>query len=184
MKPQPFVALETDFVLALGCGVDSALMAFDLASQLGCFPVVPPSVIRELEDIARNQTSPGVRALASDVLFQMNNWCVLAPPIEGPYQGVVGILAQRLLHDGFCHDSQTATILVESSMLHCRLLFTYGDDLCKVDYQSLKLALLEQHLDDCCPINPEVFIKHFGGNHNGAARVPGKPLTQPPSGAS
>lgn len=159
----PFnVALETDFLIALAKGADSAAWAVDLFCKAGGRPMVTPSVLQELQDQVDNHQVPDERDAAAIALANLTNWGVLQMGFADLEHQIIVITANKLVGQSHCDDFQTAKIFAEAATLQCTFLLTYRPEMCAKDGTALRLFMqIDCHLTDTFVLSPHQLIEYY-----------------------
>jgi hypothetical protein len=177
-KPLPsvmplFIALEVDFLLALAQGANSAEWAVDLFMQAGGRPMVTPSAMQELQDIADNHSHPAQKHYGKLALSMLPTWGFLQPGFEDLDHQIVVISANKLLDRDFCPDLQSAMVFAEAAKLDCDWLLTYRPEMCSHDGSDRRLFMkLECHLADTFVMSPHQLISYFQARDKAASGTP------------
>ncbi|MBM2851335.1 MAG: hypothetical protein HW418_4277 [Anaerolineales bacterium] len=112
MKKQLYVALEVDFMLALGLGDPYAESCIDIISSLRGYPLVTPSVLQEMQDqleLFAGKPEGRIPKLAMSLLCNAN---ILTPPLTPIEHGIAERVAIKLLDAKLCFSCQTALVIL------------------------------------------------------------------------
>lgn len=154
-------ALEADFLIALAAGSDSAECAVDLFCKAGGRPIVSPSVLQELQDMAERQEPASDRYYAKLALANLSNWGFLLAGLNDLDHQIAVINANKLVERKHCHDYQTALVFVEAASLNCMFLLTYHPEMCGKDGTDLRLFMrYDCHLTDTFVLSPLQLIQY------------------------
>jgi rRNA-processing protein FCF1 len=151
-----FIALDTDFLLALSTSEDSAQQAIDQICQMRGYPIVTPSVMQELADIMQHNDN-GYGEIAKNALTQLNTWNILVVDMQPMDHCIADQVASRLLDVNLCVDRQSGLILTEAAIQHAPLLLGYQSNYKQPE--KINLLLVNHDLASCTPLQTTTFVE-------------------------
>jgi ribosomal protein S26 len=156
-----WIALECDFLLNLALGEEKALASLDTIRAINGYPLITPSVMRELADQKNNGKDEAFRNVAAKALLCLNSWNILAHDLVDKDRAVAVIVARKMVAKGLAPDFHGARIFAEAAISRCRLILSYRPEVIKVDVAALKMFWIENDFPDCNAVPPHWFVHYF-----------------------
>jgi hypothetical protein len=158
-----FAALDTSFLLALVVGDDSCLTVVDWLSRINVYALVTGTVLQELADIELNDPDPFNRANAKEAQSSIPTWGFLSVPLQPAENGIVKVIASKLVESGVLPDEHEddGLVVAEAAFQQCKVLFTYRETLLKSSSEALAFMLLENDVSDLFIVSPDQIVDYL-----------------------
>lgn len=158
-----FAALDTSFLLALVVGDDNCLTVVDWLSRLNIYPLVTGTVLQELADIELNDSDPFIKGNAKEAQSCIPVWGFLSVPLQPAENGIVKVIASKLVESGVLPDEHEddGLVVAEAAFQQCSILITYRETLLESEGEGLAFMLLENDVSDLFIVSPEHIVGHL-----------------------
>jgi hypothetical protein len=158
-----FAALDTSFLLALVAGDDSCLTVVDWLSRINVYALVTGTVLQELADIELNDPDPFNRANAKEAQSSIPIWGFLSIPLQPAENGIVKVIASKLVESGVLTDEHEddGLVVAEAAFQQCKVLFTYRETLIESSSEALAFMLLENDVSDLFIVSPDQIVEYL-----------------------
>jgi hypothetical protein len=160
LSPRKFVALDTDFLLALAAGGEDHASIVDWFGDRDTYCMVTATVLQELQDIKDNDPKHG--NLAGDAIANITVWGFYSTPLAPVENGVALSIAQKLaakkIIEGEINDGLA---LAEAALQGCEFIITDRPALVNAPDAALKLALSECHVREVIAASPQIILDYI-----------------------
>jgi hypothetical protein len=158
-----FAALDTSFLLALAVGDENCETVIDWLSRLNIYPLVTGTVLQELADIELNDPDPFNKGNAKEAQCCIPVWGFLSIPLQPAENGIVKVIASKLVDSGVLPDEHEddGLVVAEAAFQQCKILITYRETLLESEGEALAFMLLENDVSDLFIASPDHIVEYL-----------------------